>query len=215
MAPAADLMVRLAAFAVRFETMRTHASYRVEGRLETLDRRGRPDSLRQMKARVEADGRSANLVVIEYTDGGKDRTEYARKKSRESSEKRKRGTGRKPFRMPLLDEEQPRYHFDQLEIDAADPGRVRIAFIPRVREDDTLEGSTWVDARTGTLISAAFELSKPPRGVDYLRFRAEFGAATELGPAPSTVLVEGKGGVLVFRKRFRGALTLSDHCVAP
>jgi hypothetical protein len=214
MAPAADLMVRLASYAIRFETMRTHANYAVEGRLETLDRRGRPDSLRQMKARVEADGRRAKLVVIEYTDGGKDKTDDARRRTRERSEKHKPGAGRKAFRMPLLAEEQPRYLFDQLQIDAIDPTRLRIGFVPRVREDDTLEGSAWVDVRAGTLISAAFELSKPPLGVDYLRFRAEFGAATELGPAPSTVLVEGKGGVLVFRKRFRGALTLSDHRIA-
>jgi hypothetical protein len=90
---------------------------------------------------------------------------------------------------------------------------VRIAFSPKVRAEDAIEGSAWVDKRDGTLISARFGLAKTPMFVDYMHFSIEFGALTPLGPAVSVVLVEGKGGLPLFRKLFRGAARLSEYSV--
>jgi len=206
-------MTRLADYAARLDSMRTHASYSVDGQLETLDRGGRPDSLKTMTARVDADGTTSRLNVIRYTEDGEDKTDDAQKKAREREAKRK--NEKKRIRLPILATEQPRYVFDQLEVDAADPSRVKIAFVPRAPEDDTIEGSAWVDARTGSLISVGFKLSRTSMFVDYVHFTVEFGESTRLGSAVSTVLVEGQGGILFFRKRFRGTAKVSDYALVP
>jgi len=210
--PSADLMTRLAVYGGHLETLRTRASYTFDGRLETLDREGRTDSVKDMRARVTAEGSSLRLVVLSYTEDGKDKTDDARKKA---SEKAEHKGNKKPIRTPILAEEQPRYVFDQVAVDPADPTRVRIAFSPKVPAEDTIEGSAWVDTQAATLLSAGFMLSKTPMFVDYVHFTMEFGASTALGPAVSVVRVEGKGGLPFFRKHFRGEATVGEYSIAP
>jgi hypothetical protein len=210
--PPPELMARLADYAARLDSMRTHASYRVEGELFTLGRDGKPDSSKAMEARVHADGRAARLVVLRYTEDGEDKTPDAQKRAVDREKERKE---KKRIRLPILAAEQPRYVFDELESDAADPSRVKISFVPRVPEDDTIEGTAWVDSTTGSLVSAGFKLSKTSFFVDYVHFTVEFRESTSLGPAVSSVLVEGQGGVLFFRKRFRGTARVSQYAIVP
>jgi len=214
-APAPELMARLAAYGAGFEAMRTRASYTVEGQMETLDRDGKADSVKQMKARVEADGINVKFVVVWYLEDGEDKTADAQEKALKKAQERKAERDQKRFRIPVLADEQPRYVFDQVETDGRDPAVVRIAFAPRVPKDDTIEGSAWVDSRTGALISAGFKISKPPLFVDFVHVTLEFGAPTALGSAVSRVVADGNGGVLFFRKRFHVAATLSDYRLAP
>jgi hypothetical protein len=212
-APEPELMARLADYAARLDSMRTHASYSIEGHLETLDRAGEPDSKKTMTARVNADGTTAKVNVIKYTEDGEDKTQDARQKARDREEKRKKE--KKRLRIPLLATEQPRYVFDQLEVSPSDPSRVKISFVPKAPDDDTVEGSAWVDATSGSLISVGFKLSKTSMFVDYVHFTVEFGETTRLGSAVSTVVVEGQGGILFFRKRFRGTARVSDYAIVP
>jgi hypothetical protein len=215
-APAPELMARLATYGANFETMRARASFSVKGRYEELDGDGKTDSVKTMEARVDPDGSGHKLNVGSYMEDGKDKTEEARKDAREREEKQRseaHGTGgsKKRIRIPILADEQSRYDFNQVEVDQADPSRVRIAFTPKVRGADTIEGSAWVDTRAGTLISAGFKLSKTPIFVDYVRFTVEFGAPGPLGPAISTISIEGKGGIPFFRKHFQARAMLSDY----
>jgi hypothetical protein len=209
--PSPELMARLAAYGANFEAMRARVSFAVEGRIETLDRAGRTDAVKEMRARVEGDGHDTRLVVLKYTEDGEDKTADAETKARERAAERKSRPDKKRIRIPILAAEQARYVFDQVEVDRADPSRVRIAFVPKTPADDTIEGSAWVDARTGAPISAGFKISKTPMFVDYVHFTVEFGAQTALGAAVSSVVVDGDGGVLFFRKRFHGTATLSDY----
>jgi hypothetical protein len=213
--PAPDLMAKLASYGASLEAMRTRASYTIEGQMETLDRAGEADSVKQMKARIEADGVDVKFIVVRYVEDGQDKTADAQRQADKRARERKTEHDSKRFRTPVLAEEQPRYVFDQVEVDGRDPAIVRIAFVPRIPADDTIEGSAWVDSRTGTLISAGFKISKPPVFVDYVHVQLEFGASTPLGPAISKVVADGNGGVLFFRKRFRVAATLSDYRLAP
>jgi hypothetical protein len=213
-APSPELMARLAQYASHFETLRTQASYRVKGRYETLDGDGKADSVKAMEARLDPDGDTPALDVISYTEDGEDKTAQAQADARERRAKRKSDPNRKRVRMPLLAEQQPRYVFDQVQVDAQDPNRVRIAFTPKERGPETIEGSAWVDARTGTLISAGFKLSKTPTFVDYVHVTVQFGEPTQLGPAVSTVSIDGQGGLLFFRKRFHLSATLWDYRLA-
>ena len=205
-------MARLADYAARLDSMRTHASYRFEGELSTLDREGNPDSRKAMKARVDADGRATHTTILSYTDDGADRTEYAQKKA---VDREKKKPDKPKVRLPIVADEQPRYVFDQVETDAADPTRVKVTFVPKTPGSDTIEGSAWIDARTGALLSAGFKLSKPSMFVDYVHFSVEFGDTTSLGPAVSSIEVDGRSGFLFFHKRFRGKAMVHDYAIVP
>ena len=211
--PDADLMKRLAVHASHFESMRTRASYAIEGHMENVDGDGNANSIKEVKAHIDADVTTAKVTVERYTEDGEDKTDEAKKKARDRE--RKPPTAKPKYRMPVLIEEQPRYVFDLVEVDRVDPSRVRIAFAPKVKEDDTIEGSAWVDTKTGTLLSAGFKLSKTSMFIDHVNVTVEFGAPTALGPAPSRVVVDGEGGVLFFRKHFRGSATISQYRITP
>jgi hypothetical protein len=200
-------MARLADYAARFEGLRSRVSYSIDGRFELVDGEGKASSVRAMQARVEG-GTPSRFDIIRYTEDGKDKTDEARKEARESAAKPKK---QKKLHMPLEADQQPRYTFDQLEVDAADPTRVRIAFTPKAAADDTIEGSAWVDTTTGSLVSAAFKLSKTPMFVDYVHFVVQFDAPTPFGNAISQIAVDGGGGFLFFRKHFQGLATISDY----
>ena len=217
--PSADLMARLEVHAAAFETLKRHASYVIGGMLQTIAADDVTDSTRTMRALVTANGDHTHVNVLRYTENGVDKTDEARTKTAESEKKREAelqsGKPKKTeLRMPFLKSEQSRYVFDQVEMDAVDPSRVRITFVPKDRADDTIEGSAWVDMKTGTVVSAGFKLSRTPSFVDYVHITIEFGAPTKLGPAPSKASVTGRGGVLFFRKRFHGEATFSDYRVS-
>jgi hypothetical protein len=205
-------MARLADYAARLDSMRTHASYRFEGELSTLDRDGKTDSVKAMKARVDADGRATHTTIFSYTDDGEDKTQYAQKKA---IDREKKKPDKPKVRLPILADEQQRYVFDQVETDAADPARVKVTFVPRTPGSDTIEGSAWVNAKTGALLSAGFKLSKPSMFVDYVHFSVEFGDTTSLGPAISSIEVDGRSGFLFFHKRFHGKAVVHDYAIVP
>jgi hypothetical protein len=214
--PSPELLAKLADYAVRFERQRTHASYAVQGRLDELDSDGKPEETKELWGHVDADGQEARLTVVRYIDDGKDKTADAIKEARESAEKsKKKKKEGKELKMPIRADEQSRYVFDQVESDPQDPARVRITFVPKEIADDTVEGSAWVNADSGAPISAGFKLSRTPFFVDFIHFTVEFGAKTSLGPAVSTVTVDGKGGIPLFRKHFRATASLSDYRILP
>ena len=184
--------------------------------MDLLDGDGQVDSRKELKGHVDANGDGPKLTVIRYVEDGKDKTADAIKDAHAAEEKgRKKRHEGKQAKMPIRADEQGRYVFDQAETDPRDPSRVRVTFVPKEPADDTFEGSAWVDATNGTIISAGFKLSRTPMFVDFVHFSVEFGAATSLGPAVSRVSVEGKGGILFFRKHFRATATLSDYTVTP
>ena len=99
--------------------------------------------------------------------------------------------------------------------DGLDPTRVQIAFVPKIRERDTIEGTAWVDTKSGTVLSTGFKLPKPPSAMDYVHVQMVFGASTPLGPSISKVEVEAAGGILFVRRHLRGSATLTNHVLVP
>ena len=146
---------------------------------------------------------------------GKDKADDMRKQTKESNDESKEDRAKKHIEMPFVAAAQPHYVFDQVAVDTADPSRVQISFVPREPSEHTSEGSVWVDTKAGTILTAGFKLSKPGFFVDYVHITMEFGAKTELGPAISRITLDGKGGILFIRKRFRGWATLSDYTMTP
>jgi len=215
--PASDLMAKLGVYAERFETMRKNASYVVEGKLDSLDGSGRTESTKFMRARVDSDGHTTQFSVLQYLEDGQDKTAEAKdkQKKREADAKNDPPSHKRAWRMPFHPGEQPRYYFNQVEVDAQNPSRVRIAFVPKIVEDDTIEGSAWVDVRAGTIVTTGFKLSKPPSIIDSVHVTMMFGESTSLGPAPSRIAVDAHGGVLFLRKHYHGEATLSQYRIAP
>lgn len=214
--PSRDLMARLGAYAERFEAMRKRASYVVDGELDSLGGSGRIEATKRMRARVDSNGHDSKFSILEYLEDGKNETADAQRKLRERDAEKARHPDppTRGWRMPFHPGEQPRYYFDVVETDPNDPAHVRISFVPKIAEDDTIEGSAWVDVPSGTVLSAGFKLSHPPSLVDVVRVRMTFGAHTSLGPAPSRIEVEAHGGFLFVHKRYRGEATLSDYRLA-
>jgi hypothetical protein len=213
--PAPELMARLASYGVALEKMRTHASYAFEGHIDAVSGDGKVDSTKAIKARIDADGQRSRVIVLKYTEDDEDKTEEARKKQRDKDARSDKEKDEDRLEFPFLASAQPHYVFDQVAVDSADPSRVQISFVPKDPDEHQTEGSAWVDTKTGTVLTAGFKLAKPGLFVDYVKLTLEFGARTEIGPLISRVTIEGKGGILFIRKRFRGEATLGDYRIVP
>jgi hypothetical protein len=208
-------MAKLSTFADSIEAMREHGSCTIDGRFEVRDGGGKVESVKTMTVRAEGSPNDMRFAVLRYTEDGVDKTREARGARNNAAQGAKHPSRpSRGFRMPIAASEQPAYTFDVVEIDRADPARIRIAFTPKRRANDTIEGSAWVDSRTGALISAAFKLDSTPAFVDFIHVIVEFGAPTPLGPAISNVRVDGEGGFLFFRKKYHGSATFSDYRIA-
>jgi len=209
--PPAALMEKLAAYATSFERERTQASYDVAGKLEVIDGDNEVSSRKEVVAHVEGNGGDAKVTVVRYVEDGKDKTAEGVKEAEENAARRKkRRASGKEVKLPVRSDQQARYVFDETER-SADGTRVLLHFAPKNPEDDTVEGSAWVDDASGTVVSASFQPSKTSIFISYLHFSVEFGAQTAVGPAVSKVVVEGEGGIWFFRKHFRATATLSHY----
>jgi hypothetical protein len=201
-------MARLAAYASRFEELRLRGSYTLKGNMALLDGSGKVESTKLLEARIDGNRGDARVTVLRYLEDGKDKTGDAVKEAREADARRaKRQREGRQLKMP-------RYAFDRVE-SSADGTRTRIAFAPIEPADDTIEGSAWVDVASGSVLSSTFRMSKTSLFVSYVHVSLEFEAGTSLGRAISRVSVEGEGGILFFRKHFRGTASLSSYTVAP
>jgi hypothetical protein len=217
-APSPELMAKLSTYASQFDGQLLRASFAVEGRMDLLDSDGKLDSRKELKAHVDpvvAGGPDVRVTVIRYLEDGHDKTGEAIDKAREADEKRrKRRQDNKQLKMPIRADQQGRYVFDQVRTDAA-TSRALITFVPKEPDDDTIEGSAWVDTDAGTIVSTGFKMSKRPMFVDHIHVTVEFGEPTSLGPAVSKVTVDGAGGVLFFHKHFVVNAVLSGYRIAP
>jgi hypothetical protein len=216
--PSPELLARLAAYATDFEDLRDKASFTLEGRLEKLDGDGKVDSVQEAAMRVEKSAAHRHVVVVRATEDGKDTTAEVQKKAneeedeeRQKEEKKQKGPS---LRMPFHPSQQARYVFDQVEVDRASPTRVRISFVPKEPAKDTVEGSAWVDTTTARLLTAGFKLSKPGTFIDYVHITAEFAEGSPPGSALSRITFDGQGGLLFFRKHFRGETRFHDYRVS-
>ncbi len=210
-----ELMAKLATYAEAFQSQEKHLSYTLTGKFEVIDTDDKVTETKEASARVEATGGEPKVTVLKYTEDGLDKTADAQKEMREAQAKhKKKKESDKDLKMPILAAQQDRYTFDIVEQND-DGSHVRIQFTPKEPADNTVEGSAWVDATAGTVMSATFRLSKTSLFVHYIHFALEFGEHSSLGPALSKITVEGEGGILFLRRKFRGVATLSGYSVVP
>jgi hypothetical protein len=214
-APPAELLTRVSSYSQTLKAMQKRASVTIDGRLEVCDGADRVQSVTTIAIRAEGRSGHPRFAVLRYTQNGVDKTRDLRAGVTTGPPIAARPMAASQWlRFPIAPRDQSLYRFDVVEVDRADPARIRIAFVPKQRADDTIEGSAWVDSRTGALLSAAFKLDKTPAFIDFVHVTIEFGASTPLGPAISRIRIEGAGGFLFFRKKFHGIATFSDYRIA-
>ncbi len=210
--PDPALLERLSRHVNALEEIAKHSSFRVDERTEELDGSGRVSSTLSQQSRVEADGKTTQAVIERAVKDGKDVTaeQQAKSKERDAAKKQKKeGEG---LAIPFASDA---YVYDQIGVDPANPARVQISFVPKNPTKRTLEGSAWVDAASGTILSGGAKMSKPPSFVDWVHFTVELGAPTPQGPALTHLTFEAKGGVLFVRKHVRGDIKMSDYRWTP
>ena len=216
--PLAVLLPKLAISSARLEAMLKKASFTVTGKMETVGGDGAVSDPKEgiFKVVNDGSGNPPKVEVVRYAEDGKDKTDDARKKAEERAKEPKKA--KKPdeeTHVPFLGTEQGKYDYRIGEADKTDPSRVRVYFTPRSPAQNLLQGSAWVDATNGNILSMGASPSKTPPFVDYFRIQIECAENTAMGPAPSKIIFEGGGGVLFVKKRFRGAATLTSWQVAP
>jgi hypothetical protein len=222
--PDPALIERLSHHVEAINQLGKRASLHLESLMEELDGDGKVSSTTIEQSRVEADGKATHQIVEKAVKDGKDVTaeeqEKVKKEEAEEAANKANKNGAKKgdgpdLAFPFSSSASNDYVYDQVNVDAADPTRVEIAFTPKKPSKHTVEGKAWVDTTTGTILSAGAKLSKPPTFVDWVHFTVELGAKTPLGPAMSHLTFEAKGGLLFIRKHVRGEVKMTDYRVAP
>jgi hypothetical protein len=212
--PDPGLLDKLSHHAEEFAALMGRGSYEIEQASEELDGNGGIASREITRAHVDFDGTMQRELVESCLRDGKNVTTEKQEQVRKAEAGEDEGDGlwvgaRLP--MPFLEEEQVRYAFDFLKADPADPSHALIAFAPKKADRHTMQGTAWVDATSGALLSASAFLSKPAGHADWIRFTVDFGEKTPLGEAISRISYEAKGSFLLFRKHVRGEVVLSHY----
>jgi hypothetical protein len=207
----AELLSRLATTSARFEEMLKKASFTVSGRMEKVSSDGVGSDPKESTFRLTPDGERKKVEVIKYVEDGEDKTAEARQKAADRAKQPKKAKKGDELHLPFLQSEQSKYDFRVGEADVRDPARVRIYFNAKSPAENLLNGSAWVDTRSGDLLSMGVAPSKPPGFVDYLRVQIEFAATTPMGPAVSKLSFEAGGSFLFIKKRYRGSATVADY----
>ena len=211
-----ELLGKLAATSSRFEAMMHRASFTVTGRMGDVSGDGSLTSPKEGTFRVTMHGATAKVDILKYSEDGEDKIAEAKKKQEErAKEARKPRKADDEIHLPFLETEQAKYDFHIGEVDARDPEHVRVFFHAKAPAENLVNGSSWVDARTGDILTTSVTASKTPAFVDYLRMQFELGEKTSMGPAISKVSFEGAGGFLFIRRHFRGTATLASYAIAP
>jgi hypothetical protein len=213
----AALMPLLASYASRFEEMKRRGTFTLAGKLEELDGGGAATGTKEILVRSVATQVARTNEIVRYLEDGADKTAEAREKA--AKREAKPGAKKRDLRLPFLASEQARYRFGIAAEGGAvtsgasgtrGPSRLRVTFTPVTPAEDAFDGSAWVDAATGDVLTMGFSPSKTSMFVDHVDITIRFDLATPLGRAPSSVTFEASGGVLFFRKRVRGTGTISD-----
>ncbi|WP_394830338.1 hypothetical protein LVJ94_27905 [Pendulispora rubella] len=202
----AELLAKLAGTSAQFEAMMGKASFTVTGHMD--DKEG--------TARVTMQGERAKVEILKYIEDGQDKTEEAKQKAAERArEPRKARSSRDEVHMPFLAGEQAKYDFWVGDVDARDPTHLRVFFHAKVPAENLMNGSAWVDAPSGDLLTASVTASKTPAFIDYVRAKFEFGERTSMGPAISKLSFDTAGGFLFVRKHYQGSATFTSYELKP
>jgi hypothetical protein len=202
--PDPALLERLSHHAEALRQVEKVASYREETLMEELEGDGKVGSSETRVSRVQHDGSATHAVLEQCIRDGQDVTADERQKKEDGTEIH--------IKFPDFTSSAADYTYDQIDVDPADPTRVKLSFTPKQRTKDSIEGTLWVDTASGTVLTVGAKLSKPPMFVDWAHFTVEFGAKTPLGPMMSRLTFEASASFwFLHLKHVRGEIKMSDY----
>jgi hypothetical protein len=203
-APSPALLARLAERAEAGEQAARNGTLTVTVEADQLDGEGRVKEHRHTVLKLtRRDGKLVSRELLEATRDGADIK--AEESKRMAEEKEREEALRSPFHPAVV----AQYRLTQLP--TPEGAAVRLAFEPLAGGDEKLFiGEATADEATGELLTLSVRPSKLPTFVDAVELKGEFEAHSAAGRSLSRLSVEGRGGFLFFRKRFRAVTTFSD-----
>ncbi|MBX5480855.1 MAG: hypothetical protein IRZ16_03240 [Myxococcaceae bacterium] len=106
--------------------------------------------------------------------------------------------------------EQRLYRFELLG--PADADTVKVRFAPLEKDEKKMQGTAWIDRRTGLVTHIDATPSDLPMVLDEMTLSLDQ-EETPCGPQVTHLRMSGKAGLLFFKKRFRADTKLSGHHV--
>ena len=220
--PAQDLPALLEGLASHQEAVRPvyDAGYTMTARTEELDKTGRAESTMETVERVTNVNGKRERELVRAVRDGKDVTEEQRRRRAErkaAAEKDGEGSGSRgnltlTVFNPFAREEQAKYRFTLAGPDPAVPGSVRIRFEPKgAPSDKSYSGEAVVDSAGQAPVRIRYRPSVIKKPIQKIAFELLFAAPSARGPVLSSLSIEGEGGVLFIKKRFRSKTTFSDY----
>jgi hypothetical protein len=195
-APSPELLKKLAEHDARTDDADKAGAVTMTSTSEELDSDGK---VVHTRVRVIRTGKTDELISA--TDDGKDVTAEKKKKFEERAREHKEEL---KLDSPFAGKVQDKYVFGDLGPDKADPSLTRISFAPKEgKSEEVAIGEATVDAATGEPVRFQLRPSELPRFADHVLVRIELGAKSGVGRRVSKVSVEGDGGLLFIKKRFR------------
>ena len=205
--PSSELLKRLAEHDARLDQIEEQASFTSDTVSEELDGSGNASHTLELVVRTtHLEGRKTELLGRALEDG-KDVTLSYREKFKKSD--RPQGS---ELRFPFSAKMQRDYLFQEAGPDPSNSSLLRIHFEPRgTWSDKLMVGDAVVDPAQGEVVRIVGQLSAPDSSVDFLDLDFAFDAVTPLGRALSKVSIQGEGGLLFIKRRFRHTIVHSGY----
>ncbi|MBC8645712.1 MAG: hypothetical protein H7X85_01005 [Thermoanaerobaculia bacterium] len=220
--PAQDLPALLEGLAKHQDAVRPvyDAGFTMTTRTEELDKKGRAESTTESVERITTVNGKQEREIVRAVRDGKDVTQEQRRRRAErkaAAAKAGEGSGsRRNLTMsvfnPFARDEQAKYRFTLAGADPAVPGGVLIRFEPKgAPSDQTNTGEAVVDTALPAPVRIRYRPSVTKKPIQKIAFDLLFATPSPRGPVLSSFSIEGEGGVLFVKKRFRSKTTFSDY----
>ena len=205
--PSAELLKKLAEHDARLDQIDAEGSFTTDTITEELDGSGKVVHTVELVVRtMHLEGKRRELLGKALKDG-KDVTEEYRDKLKSSGPSRA-----KEMPLPFESKQQGDYLYKELGSDRSNPSLLRIQFEPKgTWSQKLMVGEALVDTASGEVLRITGRQSATDSSVDYLNLDFSFNQQTKLGRAPSKVAMNGEGGFLVIKSRFRYTVLYSGY----
>jgi hypothetical protein len=215
--PSPDLLKKLADNDARLLRLYKEGAVTMTSRVEELDKEGKVQHTQNVTLRLSVQEGAQRMEVLSASRDGQDvtaeeRKEQAARQAKAEQDPKGKMNQRQQITLPFAAGAQAGYAFQLLGPDANNPALQRIGFGPRGKKSkDLWVGEAVVDPEAGQVKWLKQRPSELPAFVDRIDMVLEFGAATSMGPAVSTMHMDGEGGLPFFKKKFRSVVTFKDY----